>query len=240
MVGGLVGGQAGAATGAKAGVVVGATRSVAQRAEQRNAATAEAQARTEYQTTAEYKDAPHSNFNEAPPETMIGSLSGQAAAGGKEVVLRQGGKPVLGITYPTDWKQKTREDAVAAVSNDGHAFSAVAALADVKNQEAGIEKIKKGLEKSLQDIKYDEATTKESGALVVTGIGKGKKSGVDLVFAMAVLDSGSGQLVGAAFVVDENLEERYKETVRDICQTVRRAADFTQKADTAAEKPAKK
>ena len=240
MVGGLVGGQAGAATGAKVGVVAGATRSAAQRVEQRNAVNAETQARSEYQTTAEYQNAQHSNFNEAPPEVMVSPSSADSAAAGKEAVIRKDGKPVVGITYPSDWKQKTGEDSVSAVSKDGHAWSAIATLADVKNKEAGIEKIKKGVEKSLQDIKYDEATKTERGALVLTGTGKGKKSGVGVVFALGVIDAGAGQHVGAAFVVDKDLDDQYKETVRSICQTVRLTDELNQKGNDPAEKPGSK
>jgi hypothetical protein len=228
-VGGLVGGQAGAATGAKIGVVAGATRSAAQRVEQRNAVNAETQARNEYQTTDAYQNAQHSNFNEAPPEVIVSSSSGESSAGGKEAVILRDGKPLVGITYPSDWKQKVRDDSVSAVSKDGHAWSAAASLADVKDQAAGVEKIKKGLEKSLQDIKYDEASKSERGALVVTGTGKGKKSGVAVVFAVGVIESAPKQFAGAAFIVDKDLEEQYKEAVLDICQTVRRADEFNQK-----------
>ena len=71
MVGGLVGGDSGAATGAKIGAVAGATRTVVQSADQRNAMNAEAQARTQYQTSTQYQNAQHSNFNEAPPEVLV-------------------------------------------------------------------------------------------------------------------------------------------------------------------------
>jgi hypothetical protein len=36
----------------------------------------------------------------------------------------------------------------------------------------------------------------------------------------------TGQLVGAAFVVDSKIEDHYKETVRGICQTLRHANDL--------------
>jgi hypothetical protein len=245
MVGGLVGGSGGAATGAKIGVVTGAARSSAQRIEQRNAVNAETQARAQYQTTAEYQDASHSNFNEAPLDVLEGTSAGASStkpAGDEDVetVLRKNGKPVVGITYPSDWKQKAKDDSVSAVSKDGHAWSAIALLADVKDQDAGIGKIKQGLEKSLKDIEYDEATKKEKGGLVVTGTGKVKKSAVEVVFAIGVIESGPGQFVGAAFVVDKDVEDKYKEAVRYICQTVRRADEFTQKADAPAAKSAAK
>ena len=64
-------------------------------------------------------------------------------------------------------------------------------------------------------------TKTKRGALVVTGTGKGKKSGVAVVFAAGVLDAGAGKLAGAAFVVDARIEDHYKETVGQICQTIR-------------------
>ena len=79
----------------------------------------------------------------------------------------------------------------------------------------------KGSQKYLEDIKYDKLTKTKRGALVLTGTGKGKKSGVAVVFAAGVFDTGGGQLAGAAFVVDARIEELYKETVRQICQTIR-------------------
>ena len=61
---------------------------------------------------------------------------------------------------------------------------------------------------------------------MITGTGTAKKAGVGVVFAAAVFDAGNGQLVGAAFVVDAKIEDHYKDTVRGICQTLRRAKDF--------------
>jgi hypothetical protein len=237
MVGGLVGGSAGAATGAKVGVVAGAARASAQRIEARNTET---QAREQYQTTAEYQNATHSNFNEAAPEVMVGPSSAKSAAGGDEVVLQKNGKPVVGITYPADWKQKETEDSVTAISKDGHLWSAAAVLAGVKDKEGGIDKIKQGLEKSLKDIEYDDLTKKENGTLVLTGTGKIKKTGVKVVFAAGVIEPAAGQIAGAAFVVDGDLDERYKETVRDICESVRRADDLAAKSGATSGKPAGK
>jgi uncharacterized protein (TIGR03000 family) len=225
MVGGLVGGESGAQTGAKVGAVTGATRGVAERSAQRNAMNAETQALAQYETAAAYQNAQHSNFNEAPPEVMVDSSSAESAAAGKESVLRKDGKPVVGITYPPDWKQKTGDSFVSAVSKDGHAWSAIALLEGAKDKQAGIDKVKQGLEKYLQDISYDDPTTTQGGALVLTGTGKSKKSGVGVVFAAGVFDSGGGQLAGAAFVVDQDVEQYYKETVRYICQTIRRGQD---------------
>ena len=252
-MGGLVGGSGGAATGAKAGVVVGATRTVVQGAEQRRAVTAEAQTRAQYQSSAEYQNAQHSNFNEAPggpghrvtgrsaaPGKAAGtSKEGKAAANVApkkddkpvETVIRKEGKPAVGITYPSDWKQKAEDRHVSAVTADGQGWSVIALLEGVKDKQAGITKAKQGLEKSLKDIKYDEPTETERGALVMTGTGKGKKAGVEVVFAVGVFESGPGQLAGAAFIVDKDVEDHYKETVRSICQTIRGEKDFAEAKD---------
>ena len=204
MVGGLVGGSEGAETGAKVGAVTGATRAAVDR---------EAQRRADYQTSAEYQNAPHSDFNTAPPQVLVTTPpaatapAAAATAPGGEALIRKDGKPVIGITYPSDWKQITGDRYVSAVSADGQAYSMIATLEGAADKQAGIAKVKQGLEQYLQDIKYDDLTETKRGALVVTGTGKGKKSGVAVVFAAGVLDTGAGQLAGAAFVVDARIEE---------------------------------
>ncbi len=233
MVGGLVGGSEGAETGAKVGAVAGATRAAVDR---------EAERRAEYQTSAEYQNAPHSDFNTTPPQVLATAPlaaatappaatapSAAATASGGEALIRKDGKPVIGITYPSGWKQTTGDRYVSAVSADGQAYSMIATLEGAADNQAGIAKVKQGLEKYLQDIKYDNLTKTKRGALVLTGTGKGKKSGVAVVFAAGVFDTGAGQLAGAAFVVDARIEEHYKETVRQICQTIRVADQFVEK-----------
>jgi hypothetical protein len=217
VVGGMVGGSEGAATGAKIGVVTGATRAAVNR---------ETQARTEYQATTQYQNAQYANFNEAPPEVLGATAAGTAKKPREEAVIRKGGKPIVGITFPSDWNQKTGDNYISAVSGDGHAYSMLATLEGAANQQAAIEKVKSGLANYLSDIKYDEPSETKEGAVIVTGTGKGKKAGVDVVFAAGLFEAAQGQLVGAAFVVDSKIEDHYKETVRGICQTIRRAADF--------------
>ena len=79
----------------------------------------------------------------------------------------------------------------------------------------------------LTDIKFDEpSATEGAGTLATTGTGKGKKSGVPVVLAAAVLDAGKGNSSGRRPVVDLWIEDHYKETVRGICQSLRRADDF--------------
>ena len=217
VVGGMVGGSEGAATGAKIGVVTGATRAAINR---------ETQTRTEYQATTEYQNAQRSNFNETPPEVLGATAAGTAKKPSEEAVIRKNGKPIVGITFPSDWNQKTGDNYISAVSGDGQAYSMLVTLDGVADKQAGIEKVKSGLAKYLNDIKYDEPSETKEGAVVVTGTGKGKKAGVDIVFAAGLFDAAKGQLVGAAFVVDSKVEDHYKDTVRGICETIRRAEDF--------------
>ena len=151
-----------------------------------------------------------------------------ATATGDEAIIRKDGKPIVGITYPADWKQKAGKNYVSAISPKGNAWSVIATLDGAKDKEAGIKKVKQGLEKYLQDIEYDELTKTERGALLITGTGKGKKTGIPVVFAAGVFEAGPGQLAGTAFVVDKNVEDHYKEAVRYMCQTIRGEKDFTE------------
>jgi len=217
VVGGMVGGSEGAATGAKVGVVTGATRAAVDR---------EAQARTQYEATTEYQNAQHSNFNEAAPEVLGTTEAGAAKKPTGEAVIRKDGKPIVGITFPSDWNQKTGDNYISAVSGDGQAYAMLVTQQGITDKQAGIKKVKEGLENYLTDVKYDDPSETKGGAVVTTGTGKGKKSGVDVVFAVGLFDAGKGQLVGAAFVVDSKTEDHYKATVRGICETIRRAEDF--------------
>jgi hypothetical protein len=216
VVGGMVGGSEGAETGAKVGVITGATR---------NAIERETVSRAQYQTTPDYQTVPHANFTETPPDVLGSTTTGMAAKPGVEAVIRKDGKPLMGVTFPADWIQKTGGHYISAVSKDAHAYSMFATLEGTDKQ-AGIKKIKGGLEGYLKDMKFDEPVETKGGAMVITGTGKAKKAGVDVVFAAAVFEADKGHLVGAAFVVDSKIEDHYKETVRGICQTLRRAQDF--------------
>ena len=230
MVGGLVGGQSGAATGAKLGAVTGAARTVG----------AEVQARAQYQGTPAYQNAPRSDFSQAPPQVLgtapavaptapptdTTAPSAASAAPGAEVVLR---KPVVGVTFPSDWRTATGDRYISAVSGDKQAYAMLAILEKATDKQQGINRVKQMLPQYLQDIKYDDKLTEtKRGALVMTGTAKGKKTGVDVVFAVGVMDAGAGEIVGAAFVVDANIEDHYKETVRHICQTIRVGDDLAE------------
>jgi len=216
VVGGMIGGEAGAATGAKVGAVTGATRAAIGR---------ETTARAQYTATSEYQNAQHANFNEAPPEVLGKTTAGTAKKAGAEAVLRKNGKPIVGITFPSDWIQKTGDYYISAVSPDGQVYSMLV-IDEATDKQAGIKKVKEGLENHLTNVKYDEPSETKGGAVVITGTGKGKKAGVDVVFAAGLFDAGKGQLVGSAFVADSKIEKHYTETLRGICQTIRVEKDF--------------
>jgi hypothetical protein len=253
----MIGGSSGAQTGARIGAVAGATRGVAQRSADRNAMYAENQSRAQYATTAAYQSAPHSNFNEAPPEVIVTSSStattpangettvrkidtsapAASAAADEETALSKDGKPIVWITYPSDWKQKKSDDQLTAVSADGHAWSGIAILEGAKDKQAGITRVKQQLEGALQNVQYDEPSETKGGSLVVTGTGKAKKAGVDVVFAAGVFDAGPGELAGIAFVADKDLEDHYKEAARYICQSIRTGTDLAEPRQGTAAKP---
>jgi len=225
-----VGGESGAATGAKIGAVTGAVRNVG----------AETQARTQYQSTAAYQNAPRSNFNQAPPQVLTtappaatapsaATTPPAATAPAGETVLRRNGKPIVGVTFPSDWKQVVGDRYISAVSSDGQAYSMIATLEGAGDVEAGINKVKQMLPQYLQDINYDEPTKGKRGAVVLTGTAKGKKTGVDMVFAVGIMDVGAGEIAGAAFVVDSRIEDYYKETIGQICQKIRVGDDLAAK-----------
>jgi hypothetical protein len=115
---------------------------------------------------------------------------------------------------------------ISAVSRDGQAYSMLATLNGAKDKPEGIDRVKQMLPQYLQDIKYDDQTETKRGATVLTGTAKGKKTGVNVVFAVGVMDDGAGDIVGTAFVVDSAIEDHYKETIRQICQTIRVGDDF--------------
>jgi hypothetical protein len=219
VAGGMINGSDGAATGAKIGAVTGATRAAIDR---------EAEARTQYQTTGEYQNATLSNYNQAPMEILGATPTGDAKKTKTESLIRKDGKPLLGVTFPTDWNVRTGDNYISAVSPDGHAYSMFVAAAGITDKQAGVKKVKDGLEYYLKEVKYDEPSETKGGATVITGTGKGKKAGVDAVFAVGLFEADKGQFVGAAFIIDSSLDKHYKETVRGICETIRRAKDFTE------------
>ena len=219
VVGGMVGDSGGAATGAKIGAVTGATRQAIDR---------EAQGRAQYYTTPEYQNATLANFNQEPVEVLGATPTGTAKKTSSESVIRKDGKPLLGVTFPADWNVRTGDNYISAVSPDGHAYSMFVAAKGTTSKQAAVEKVKAGLLTYLTGILYDDPSETQGGATVVTGTGMAKKAGRDVVFAVGVFEADKGEFVGAAFVVDARVDDHYKETIRGICETMRRAKDFTE------------
>ena len=229
VVGGMAGGSEGAKKGAAVGVVAGATRGAAERRDNRQAVNSESQSRSEYESSTEYESAQHSDFSEAPPE-LLTSPSDKSATPGGDAIITKDGKPIVAITYPSDWKQKMGDDSVSAVSKEGNAWSALALLDGVKDKQDGIKKLKQGLEKCMKDIDYDDLTKTDRGALLITGSGKGKKAGTDVTFAVAVFEAAPKQLAGVAFIVDKSVDDRYKEAARYIVKTIQVEKDLAGEA----------
>ena len=119
MVGGMVGGSSGAQTGAKVGAVAGATGAAVQRSQDRRGVDSETQSRTQYESSAEYQNAQHSDYNAAPPEVLTTSPLDKSATPGGEAIIRKDGKPIVGITYPSDWKQKAGDNSVSRYQRQG-------------------------------------------------------------------------------------------------------------------------
>jgi hypothetical protein len=187
----------------------------------------ETQSRSEYESSTEYESTQHSDFSESAPD-ILSSPSDKSATPGGEAIIKKDGKPIVAITYPSDWKQKAGDDSVSAISKKGNAWSALALLDGVKDKQDGIKKLKQRLEKYLANIEYDELTKTERGAIMITGSGKGKKAGTDVVFAVGVFEAVPGQLAGIAFVTDKDVDDHYKEAARYICQTIRTGEDLAQ------------
>jgi hypothetical protein len=227
MVGGMAGGSEGAKKGAAVGVAAGATRAAVNRSADRRAMDSESQSRSEYESSEEYKNAQHSDFNEAAPDVLITSPSDKSATPGGEAIIKKDGKPIVAITYPSDWKQKEGDNSVSAISKKGNAWSGLALLDGPKDKQEGIKKIKQGLEKYLKNIEFDDLTKTERGALLITGTGKGKKAGTNVVFAVGVFEAAPKQLAGVAFIVDKSVDDRYKEAVRYIVKTIQVEKDLT-------------
>jgi hypothetical protein len=151
---------------------------------------------------------------------LIASAIFATSAQAHDVVLREQGKGLLGVSYPSDWNQVVGKSHVIATSDDGQAWSVISTLEGIQDQQAGVKKIKEGLEDYLTEIKYDELTKTESGSLILSGTGKGKKSGVDVVFTSAVFESGPKRLAGIVFIVDADIEQYYEKTILAICNSV--------------------
>ena len=87
------------------------------------------------------------------PDVLITSPSDKSATPGGEAIIKKDGKPIVAITYPSDWKQKEGDNSVSAISKKGNAWSGLALLDGPKDKQEGIKKIKQGLEKYLTEYR---------------------------------------------------------------------------------------
>ena len=147
-----------------------------------------------------------------------------------DVVLREQGKAILSVSYPADWKQVLDKNHVIATSADGQAWSVISTMDGIQDHQSGIDKIKAGLEEYLKEIQYDETVETESGSTVLSGTGKGKTSGVDVVFTSAVFTSGEKHC-GIVFIVDADIEQYYEKAILAICRSVLVEEDFADEND---------
>ena len=118
MVGGMVGGSSGAQTGAKVGVVAGATRALLKgpriavpwirkpsRAPNTNPARSTRMLSTRISMKRRRRCWSLPQWLRLPRQRR----PLQPATPGGEAIIRKDGKPIVGITYPSDWKQKAGE-----------------------------------------------------------------------------------------------------------------------------------
>jgi hypothetical protein len=131
------------------------------------------------------------------------------------------------LLYLDDNDAIVEQHRVSAVSADGQACSMTATLEGQRTSKNHEDQARARTVSSGHQVRRPDRD--ETRCLRGPGTGKGKKSGVAVVFAPGVFDTGAGQIAGAAFVVDACIEEHYKGMVRQICQTIRVADQFAEK-----------
>ena len=179
-------------------------------------------------------------FSEAPPggrgHFRIGGVASRKRRGrrlkknggptGEEAVIRKNGKPVVGDGLSVGLEAKNGNPLCLRCECRWSRLVRNCHTRGHKDKQAGITRIKQELEKYLQEINYDDPTKTKGGAQIVTGTGKAKRAGVDVVFAAGVFEATPGQLAGIAFVADKDLNDHYKEAARYICGTIRTGEDL--------------
>ena len=142
-----------------------------------------------------------------------------------DIVLRDQSKAVLGVSYPSNWKQVIDEFSVTATSEDGQAWSLIRTLDEIQDEAAGTKKVKAGLNKRLKEIQYSEPVKTENGVLILAGTGKEKESGDEVVFTSRVFRSGQ-RYCGILFIVDAKAGKDYQKNVLAICESILVEEDF--------------
>jgi hypothetical protein len=225
-----LGGKKGARRGAKIGGTVGVLRKVDRRARERERRR-EAEYRVEYQSTPVYIEAPHTNFNEPSQQPSAPHIAAAPSDTLTDIVLRRDGADVLGVGYPSNWKQTLSDSSVTAVSADGLIWSATAMLEAGMDRDSGVASIRDWLKGDLDNAAFQDVEITDSGTAVLQGTAKGKESGADVEFVAGVFDVGDGITGAIAFIADAAADELYERTIIDICESVRTARDFPQESE---------
>jgi len=214
-----------AGKGAAIGATVGAIRKI-DKHEAEKQRQAEAASRAQYQESQAYTEAPHTDFNDQAqhPSQPLGTGTGTSTVL-TEIVLRKGETPLLGIGYPSDWRQTVSQMSVTAVSPDGLLWSSLSELnfGDLDSAEAGVKGWLKG---ELKDVAFRDTQTGERGARIMTGTAKSEKSGAFVEFAAAVFMAAPDVAGGVAFIADASVSDHYKTTVQHVAESIRVAEDF--------------
>ena len=59
---------------------------------------------------------------------MLLAVAASNPVSAHDIVLREQGKAILGVSYPSDWKQEVGKSHVVATSEDGTAWSVISTL----------------------------------------------------------------------------------------------------------------
>ena len=135
-----------------------------------------------------------------------------------EVVLcDQDDNPVCSISYPSDWQQALTQRDLTAVSPHKDAWSQIGLMKTATNPQEGLAEFRAVAERLLSDAQFGDIETVESGTLLLTGKGTYKEAPV--TFCALAVQASEGRCIGFVFVVDQEVEELYLETIREICAT---------------------
>ena len=136
---------------------------------------------------------------------------------------------MVGITYPSDWKQITGDRYISAVSADGQAYSMIATLEGAADKPSRNRKGQARARKVSSGHQVRQPDKDETRCARAHRHGKWHQVRRRRGVRGWGLRYRARQLAGAAFVVDGRIEDHYKETVRQICQTIRVADQLAEK-----------
>ncbi|MGB0599732.1 MAG: META domain-containing protein [Rubripirellula sp.] len=148
-----------------------------------------------------------------------------------DIVLRDQTKAIIGVSYPSTWKQVIENNSVTATSEDGSVWSMVRPLDDIDDEDGSIQKVKSGLDTYLTGIQYNALSKSDKGASILSGTGQKKDSGEAIAFTSRLFRSGT-KYCGILFVINADSEKESQKTVLTICESIRVEQDFAKNADS--------